>query len=78
MDTCRTLSEVKKLIYNKGAQRVKIVSLLDKPSRRVVDIEADYMSHAYGNAWQEIREYMLQLEEALTFQLVIFCAIKGI
>lgn len=31
------------------------------------DIEADYMSHAYGEAWQEIRDYMLKIEEALPF-----------
>lgn len=46
VDTGRTLSVVKQLLYNKGAQRVKIVSLLDKPSRRVVDIEADYVGFA--------------------------------
>ena len=49
VDTGRTLSVVKQMLYNKGAQRVKIVSLLDKPSRRVVDIEADYIGFTVPN-----------------------------
>lgn len=49
VDTGRTLSEVRKLFYNKGANDVKIVSLLDKPSRRVVDIEADYVGFTVPN-----------------------------
>lgn len=43
VDTGRTLKEVKKLFYNKGASEVRIVALLDKPDRRKVDIEADYI-----------------------------------
>lgn len=43
VDTGRTLKEVKKLFFNKGASDVKIVALLDKPDRRVVDIAADYI-----------------------------------
>ena len=31
------------------------------------EIEADYMSHAYGDSWCEIRDYMRRLEEALPF-----------
>ena len=49
VDTGRTLSVVKQMLYNKGAQRVKIVSLLDKPDRRVVDIEADYVGFTIPN-----------------------------
>ena len=49
LDTGRTLSVVKQMLYNKGAQRVKIVSLLDKPDRRVVDIEADYVGFTIPN-----------------------------
>ena len=37
------------MLYNKGAQRVKIVSLLDKPDRRVVEIEADYVGFTIPN-----------------------------
>lgn len=43
VDTGRTLKAVKQLFYNKGANQVRIVSLLDKPDRRKVDIEADYV-----------------------------------
>ena len=49
VDTGRTLSVVKQMLYNKGAQRVKIVSLLDKPDRRVIDIEADYVGFTIPN-----------------------------
>lgn len=49
VDTGRTLKEVKKMFMNKGAEDVKIVSLLDKPSRRVVDIEADYVGFTVPN-----------------------------
>ena len=43
VDTGRTLYEVKKMFIQKGAKDVKIVSLLDKPERRVADIKADYI-----------------------------------
>ena len=43
VDTGRTLKEVKQMLYNKGAADVKIVSLLDKPERRVIEIDADYV-----------------------------------
>ena len=49
VDTGRTLHEVTKLLHNKGAQDVKIVSLLDKPSRRVIDIKADYTGFVIPN-----------------------------
>ena len=34
---------------NKGAKDVKVVSLLDKPDRRVVEIEADYVGFEIPN-----------------------------
>ena len=43
VDTGRTLKKVTQLLMNKGAADVKVVALLDKPERRVVDIEADYI-----------------------------------
>lgn len=49
VDTGRTLKEVKRMLLNKGANDVKIVSLLDKPERRVVDIEADYVGFEVPN-----------------------------
>jgi hypoxanthine phosphoribosyltransferase len=49
VDTGRTLKEVKKLFFNKGSVDVKIVALLDKPDRRIVDIEADYVGFTVPN-----------------------------
>ena len=49
VDTGRTLKEVKRLLAHKGASDVRIVSLLDKPERRVVDIEADYVGFTIPN-----------------------------
>ena len=44
IDTGRTLKTVKELLYAKGAKSVKIVTLLDKPDRRVTEINADYVA----------------------------------
>ncbi len=49
VDTGRTLETVTRLLYNKGAKDVKVVSLLDKPSRRVVEIDADYVGFTIEN-----------------------------
>lgn len=49
VDTGRTIKEVGKLLQNKGASEVKIVTLLDKPSRRVIDIEADFIGFEIPN-----------------------------
>ncbi len=42
VDTGRTLAALKESLKNRGAASVKLISLLDKPDRRVVDIKADY------------------------------------
>lgn len=42
VDTGRSLSYLLKLLKDRKAADVKICVLLDKPDRRVVDIEADY------------------------------------
>lgn len=49
VDTGRTLKTVKKLMKDKGAADVKVVSLLDKPDRRVVEIEAEYVGFTIPN-----------------------------
>ncbi|MBP3398594.1 MAG: hypoxanthine phosphoribosyltransferase [Erysipelotrichaceae bacterium] len=49
VDTGKTLKTVKKLMKDKGASDVKIVSLLDKPDRRVVDIQAEYVGFIIPN-----------------------------
>ena len=42
IDSGRTLSHLVKYLELKGAASVKTITLLDKPSRRQVDFEADY------------------------------------
>lgn len=42
IDTGRTLNEVVKILKGRNPLSLKVVSLLDKPSRRVVDFVADY------------------------------------
>ena len=51
VDTGKTLEKVKELLYSKGAKTVKVVSLLDKPSRRIVDIEAEYVGFSIPDAF---------------------------
>lgn len=51
VDTGRTLKEVKQLLLERGARDVKIVSLLDKPERRVLPMEADYVGFAIPNEY---------------------------
>jgi hypoxanthine phosphoribosyltransferase len=49
IDTGRTLFEVKKLFMLRGARDVKVVSLLNKPRRREVEIEGDYIGFEIPN-----------------------------
>ena len=42
-DTGRTLAFTRDLLLENGAEKVWTCALLDKPSRRVVDIEADFI-----------------------------------
>ena len=49
VDTGKTLAKVKELLYSKGARSVKVCSLLDKPDRRIVDIEAEYVGFTIPN-----------------------------
>ena len=49
VDTGRTIHTVKEMLLNKKANSVKIIALLDKPSRRVVDISADYVGFEIEN-----------------------------
>lgn len=43
IDTGNTLKFVYSHLSSKGAKSIKVVTLCDKPSRRVVDFEADYV-----------------------------------
>lgn len=49
VDTGKTLVEVTRMLKNKGAKEVKVVSLLDKPERRSEAIEADYVGFTIKN-----------------------------
>jgi len=43
LDSGLTLSYIKKLLITRGAKSVKICTILNKPSRRKADIDADYI-----------------------------------
>lgn len=43
IDSGNTLSFIKKYMESKGAESVRICTLLNKPSRRVIDIPVDYI-----------------------------------
>ncbi len=49
VDTGRTLVAVKKLLENKGASDIAVVSLLDKPSRREVETHVDFIGFEIPN-----------------------------
>lgn len=49
IDTGKTLTSVKELMFKKGAEDVRIATLLDKPSRRVVEIEGEYVGFEVPN-----------------------------
>lgn len=51
VDTGRTLKTVKELMYNKGAADVKVATLLDKPERRIVDVDVDYVGFGIPDAF---------------------------
>ena len=43
LDSGLTLSYIKELLESRGARSIRIATLLDKPSRRKVDLQADYI-----------------------------------
>ena len=42
VDTGRTLNDIVKLLKSRNPLSLRVVTLLDKPSRRLVDFKADY------------------------------------
>lgn len=42
LDTGKTLHALKETLMSRGAEEVKIVTFLDKPARRTIDITSDY------------------------------------
>ena len=51
VDTGRTLYTLKQLLAEKGATSIKVASLLDKPERREIDLQADYVGFVVPNAF---------------------------
>ena len=49
VDSGITIKRLKEMLYNKGANEVRVVSMLDKPSRRTVDVAADYIGFEVEN-----------------------------
>ena len=49
VDTGRTLKTVKELLISKGAKSVRVVTLLDKPDRRVLELKAEYVGFVIPN-----------------------------
>ncbi|BFJ84082.1 hypoxanthine phosphoribosyltransferase [Ruthenibacterium sp. TH_2024_36131] len=43
LDSGLTLSYIKELLASRGPRSIKVATLLDKPSRRKVDLQADYV-----------------------------------
>lgn len=62
LDSGLTLSYITELLRGRGPRSIRIVTLLDKPSRRKVDLQADYVGFAvpdefvigYGLDYDEI------------------------
>ena len=71
IDTGRTLVEVKKMFKNKGCLDVRCVTLLDKPSRRVCEIEADYVAlRCQMNLWLDTD--WITTRNIVTYHLLVF------
>jgi len=51
VDSGRTLAYLKRILCNRGATSISIVTLLDKPSRRVVPLEVDYFGFEIPDAF---------------------------
>lgn len=51
VDTGLTLSYLKHLLESRGPNSLKIVTLLDKPSRRIQPIEIDYVGFEIPDAF---------------------------
>ena len=49
LDSGNTLFYVRSLLATRGAKSVKICTLLDKPSRRTADIQADFVGSEIGD-----------------------------
>ncbi len=51
IDTGRTLKKLKELLLSRNPKKLKLLTLLDKPDRRVVDIRADFTGFTIPDAF---------------------------
>lgn len=51
LDTGKTLSALRETLLSRGASDVKIVTFLDKPARRKIDISADYSCYTIEDSF---------------------------
>jgi hypoxanthine phosphoribosyltransferase len=51
VDTGRTLNYIKEHLTGKGAASVKVCALLDKPSRREMPVDIDYLGFTVGDVF---------------------------
>jgi hypoxanthine phosphoribosyltransferase len=51
VDSGKTLAYLKRVLGNRGAASIRIISLLDKPSRRVVPLHVDYSGFEIPDAF---------------------------
>lgn len=51
VDSGKTLSYLKRILNNRGAASIRIITLLDKPSRRVVPLSVDYSGFEIPDAF---------------------------
>lgn len=61
IDTGHTIQFVKETLTEKGAASIKCFSLLSKPSRREVPVEAEYVGFVIPNVW--VQGYGLDTDE---------------
>ena len=53
LDSGLTLSYIKELLESRGPRSIRIATLLDKPSRRKVDLQADYIGFSVPDDYDE-------------------------
>lgn len=63
IDTARTMSLVVKTLLGRGAKSVKVITLVDKPTCRLVDFKADFVGFEIGK--QFIVGFGLDYKEVL-------------
>jgi len=51
LDTGLTLHSLKRILADRAPASVKICTLLDKPSRRTADVQADYVGFSIPDAF---------------------------